>query len=169
VASAILEKDPEPISTLQPLTPPALDRTIRVCLAKDPDERWQSAGDLWKELRWISEGGSQTGSSITAVARRAARPRTAWILAAVSAAIAAAALLFSARSGRDPRPLAFRQLNFRRESIFQAAFAGENDTVVYSAATWGNTPPDLHRAPRLSRTATARSARHAASRRLVEG
>lgn len=140
VASAILEKDPEPISTLQPLTPPALDRTIRVCLAKDPDERWQSAGDLWKELRWISEGGSQTGSSITAVARRAARPRTAWILAAVSAAIAAAALLFSARSGRDPRPLAFRQLNFRRESIFQAAFAGENDTVVYSAATRGNTP-----------------------------
>jgi len=140
VASAILEKDPEPISTLQPLTPPALDRTIRVCLAKDPDERWQSAGDLWKELRWISEGGSQTGSSITAVARRAARPRTAWILAAVSAAIAAAALLFAARSGRDPQPLAFRQLNFRRESIFQAAFAGENDTVVYSAATWGNTP-----------------------------
>jgi len=140
VASAILEKDPEPISTLQPLTPPALDRTIRVCLAKDPDERWQSAGDLWKELRWISEGGSQTGSSITAVARRAARPRTAWILAAVSAAIAAAALLFAARSGRGPQPLAFRQLNFRRESIFQAAFAGENDTVVYSAATWGNTP-----------------------------
>jgi Tol biopolymer transport system component len=140
VASAILEKDPESISTLQPLTPPALDRTIRVCLAKDPDERWQSAGDLWKELRWISEGGSQTGSSITAVARRAARPRTAWILAAVSAAIAAAALLFAARSGRDPQPLAFRQLNFRRESIFQAAFAGENDTVVYSAATWGNTP-----------------------------
>src|SRR5207302_5879973 len=39
VASAILEKDPEPISTLQPLTPPALDRTIRVCLAKDPEER----------------------------------------------------------------------------------------------------------------------------------
>src|SRR5713226_7778793 len=41
VASAVLEKDPEPISKLQPLTPPALDRTIRVCLAKDPEERWQ--------------------------------------------------------------------------------------------------------------------------------
>jgi serine/threonine protein kinase len=37
VASAVLEKDPEPISTLQPLTPPALDRAIRVCLAKDPE------------------------------------------------------------------------------------------------------------------------------------
>jgi serine/threonine protein kinase len=47
VASDILHKDPAPISTLQPLTPPALERTIRVCLAKDPDERWQSASDLW--------------------------------------------------------------------------------------------------------------------------
>ena len=62
VASAILEKAPAPIRNLQPLTPPALDRTIEVCLAKDPDERWQSAGDLWKELRWIAEGGSQTGA-----------------------------------------------------------------------------------------------------------
>ena len=66
VASAILHKDPPPISTLQPLTPPALERTIRVCLAKDPDERWQSASDLWNELRWISEGGSQSGA-MTAV------------------------------------------------------------------------------------------------------
>jgi len=140
VASAILEKDPEPISTLQPLTPPALERTIRVCLAKDPDERWQSAGDLWKELRWISEGGSQTGSSITATARRVVRPRMAWIAATVFAAVAAVALVLALRSTRAPEPLAFRQLNFRRESIFQAAFAGEKDTVVYSAATWGNTP-----------------------------
>jgi eukaryotic-like serine/threonine-protein kinase len=46
VASAILQKEPEPISKLQPLTPPALERTIGVCLAKDPDELWQSAGDL---------------------------------------------------------------------------------------------------------------------------
>jgi serine/threonine protein kinase len=52
VASAILHKDPPPINTLRPLTPPALERTIRVCLAKDPDERWQSASDLWNELRF---------------------------------------------------------------------------------------------------------------------
>src|SRR3984893_10398980 len=46
VASAVLEKDPEPISTHQPLTPPALDRAIRVCLAKDPEDRWQTTRDL---------------------------------------------------------------------------------------------------------------------------
>jgi len=140
VASAIVTRDPEPISTLHPLTPPALDRTIRVCLAKDPDERWQSAGDLWKELRWIAEGGWQTVVPIGPAAWRAIRPRIAWILAVVFAVVAAAALLLASRSWRQPEPLAFRQLNFRREAIFQAAFAADRDTVVYSAATSGNTP-----------------------------
>jgi len=150
VASAILQKDPAPISTLQPLTPPALERTIRVCLAKDPDERWQSASDLWNELRWISEGGSQSGAHLGvqpgshAEARmtrdvwRTVRPRIAWLAVALFAIIAVAALLIGSRSGRGPKPLTFRQLNFRREAIFQAAFAG--DTVVYSAATSDNSP-----------------------------
>ena len=139
VASAILVKDPDPISTLHPLTPPALERTIRVCLAKDPDARWQSAGDLCKELRWIADSGSQIGVPMAAAVRRAIRPRIAWILSAVFAVVAAAALLFALRSSRGPQPLAFRQLNFRREAVFQAAFA-DKETVVYSAATWGNTP-----------------------------
>jgi eukaryotic-like serine/threonine-protein kinase len=59
VASAILEKDPPPISTVQPLTPPALDRAILACLAKDPDDRWQTGRDLLRELKWIAAGGSQ--------------------------------------------------------------------------------------------------------------
>ncbi|MGA2359748.1 MAG: protein kinase [Terriglobales bacterium] len=139
VASAILVKDPDPISTLHPLTPPALERTIRVCLAKDPDARWQSAGDLCKELRWIADSGSQIGVPMAAAVRRAIRPRIAWILTTVFAVVAAAALLFALRSARGPQPLAFRQLNFRREAVFQAAFA-DKETVVYSAATWGNTP-----------------------------
>src|SRR5450755_838505 len=68
VASAVLTKEPASISSLQPLTPPALERTIRVCLAKDPEARWQSAGDLSKELRWIAEGGSHIGSLTGALA-----------------------------------------------------------------------------------------------------
>jgi serine/threonine-protein kinase len=59
VASAILEKEPEPISTLQPQTPPSLDHAIHRCLAKDPDDRWQTVRDLELELKWIAEGGSQ--------------------------------------------------------------------------------------------------------------
>ena len=46
VSAAIMSSDPTPISALQPLTPPALDRVVATCLAKDPDERWQSARDV---------------------------------------------------------------------------------------------------------------------------
>jgi eukaryotic-like serine/threonine-protein kinase len=56
VIAAILEHDPPPISTLQPLTPPALDRVVNKCLAKDPDTRWQTARDLVDELKWIADG-----------------------------------------------------------------------------------------------------------------
>ncbi len=55
----ILDSDPPPISSLQPMTPPALDRVVKRCLAKDRDDRWQSANDLTQELKWIVEGGSQ--------------------------------------------------------------------------------------------------------------
>ncbi|MFY9530722.1 MAG: protein kinase [Candidatus Acidiferrales bacterium] len=62
VIGAILKDDPPPISSLQPMTPPALDRVIKRCLAKEPDERCQSAKDLTDELKWIAEGGSQVTS-----------------------------------------------------------------------------------------------------------
>ncbi len=57
---AILEREPEPVTKRRPLTPPALDRLVRKCLAKAPDERWDSAHDVADELRWIRDGGSAT-------------------------------------------------------------------------------------------------------------
>src|ERR1051326_4173258 len=57
VASAILEKEPEPVNTLKPTAPPALDRTLRKCLAKKPDDRWQSASDLATQLSWMMDAG----------------------------------------------------------------------------------------------------------------
>jgi eukaryotic-like serine/threonine-protein kinase len=62
VASAILEKEPEAISTLQPMTPPAMERLVERCLAKDPEDRWQTARDLLLELKWIGEGGLENPS-----------------------------------------------------------------------------------------------------------
>src|SRR5499425_235963 len=53
----ILETEPVPMSSLQPMTPPALDRVVKKCLAKEPEKRWQTASDLYDELQWISEGG----------------------------------------------------------------------------------------------------------------
>ena len=62
VASAILEKEPTPISTIKPLTPANLDHAIRKCLAKDCDERWQTVRDLASELKWIGESDADSGA-----------------------------------------------------------------------------------------------------------
>src|SRR5215471_15704536 len=59
VASAILESEPAPISSIKPMAPPALDHVVRKCIAKAVEERWQSAGDLGSELKWISESSAQ--------------------------------------------------------------------------------------------------------------
>ena len=97
VASAILEKEPEPITTIQPMAPPALDHVVRTCLAKSPDERWQSAGDVARELRWISSGASSQ-AGIPALARRPTYrwERFAWI--------ALAAILLSSLAWLAMRP-----------------------------------------------------------------
>ncbi len=69
VIGAILKDDPPPISSLQPMTPPALDRVVKRCLAKEPEERCQSAKDLTDELKWMAEGGSQVTFARTAAAK----------------------------------------------------------------------------------------------------
>jgi len=56
VIGAILEHDPAPITSLQPLTPPLLAELVARCLAKDPDGRWQSARDVKWQLEWIAAG-----------------------------------------------------------------------------------------------------------------
>jgi len=80
--AAILSSEPPPMAALQPMTPPALERVVKKCLAKDPDERWQSAGDLATELNWIVEGGSQAGEAGRVPAGRRRWERASWLLAA---------------------------------------------------------------------------------------
>ena len=58
VIAAILDTQPTPLSTLQSTTP-ALTHVVETCLAKDPDARWQSAGDVARELRWIADSWSR--------------------------------------------------------------------------------------------------------------
>lgn len=100
VASAILEKDPEPISALQPMAPPALDQIVRGCLAKDPDDRLQTAHDLRLQLRWLVEGGSRVGVSALVGTRRRRRERLSWGLVAVSWVIVAVAVALALASMR---------------------------------------------------------------------
>jgi eukaryotic-like serine/threonine-protein kinase len=105
VASAILEKEPAPISTIKPMTPPALDHAIRRCLAKDPEERWQTARDLGLELKWIAEAGSEAGVSAP-VAERRTRERLAWATAALLALAAIGfAIGFVLRTPKPAQPM----------------------------------------------------------------
>ena len=89
VLGAIMVSEPPPISSLQPMTPPALDRVVKKCLRKDQEERWQSARDVTDELKWIAEGGSQAvprGGTAPVVASRKSplsNARVAWSVAAV--------------------------------------------------------------------------------------
>jgi len=88
--ASILSTQPPPIAQLRPMTPPALDRLVQACLAKDPDDRWQNAHDVMLELRFVAEGSSAAGVAIPVARRRIWRERVAWIAAAVAAAAAIA-------------------------------------------------------------------------------
>jgi len=83
VMSAILEKEPEPISALRPLAPPALDRVATTCLAKDREERLQTAHDLRLQLEWIRDAGSQTGLPAPPAARRRIGHPVLWAFAVI--------------------------------------------------------------------------------------
>ena len=87
VIAAVLAFEPTSISTLQPMTPPALERVVKKCLMKDADERWQSAKDLHDELKWIVEGGLQAGAPAPVVTRRNNRELVGWALAATLAVV----------------------------------------------------------------------------------
>ena len=90
--AAILAADPAPITTVQPMAPPALERVVKTCLAKDPDDRWETAHDLKLQLEWISEGGSQAGLPAPVAARRKYRE---WVLTAAAVAAVVAGLVFA--------------------------------------------------------------------------
>jgi eukaryotic-like serine/threonine-protein kinase len=99
--SAILDREPAAISELQPKTPPALGRVARTCLAKHPDDRFQTAHDLRLQLRWIQEGGSAADSIVPSVARRRWRIPLLW---AASLAIAAAVVTGAVIWQLEPAP-----------------------------------------------------------------
>jgi Tol biopolymer transport system component len=81
---SILRDEPTSISEVAPMTPPALNRVVRTCLAKDPEDRFQTAHDVKLQLAWVAEGGSQAGVPAPVVARRKTREKAAWVVAALA-------------------------------------------------------------------------------------
>jgi len=107
--AAIVSSQPEPISSVVSMTPPALDHVVRKCLEKDPDDRWQSAHDVAGQLQWISEAGSQAGVAPAVTVRRRAKERLGWVaLVALAATVAAlAAWRIAPGSSTPPPPMMF--------------------------------------------------------------
>jgi serine/threonine protein kinase len=91
--SAIMTSEPTPITELQPLAPTGLDYVISRCLAKNPDDRWQTARDLLAELKRTAAAIDKTPISVTSGAGPAARARFAWTIALI-ATVTAVALAF---------------------------------------------------------------------------
>ncbi len=140
--TAILTQDPPEITGSRPDFPPALDRIIRHCLEKNPNERFESARDVAFALEALSgsspSGVAQASAALAPSARRSRSPILigALILAAAAAGIATGRML----AGSAPPALTFTMKTFEPQSIFNARFMPDGETVVFSSALTGNSP-----------------------------
>jgi eukaryotic-like serine/threonine-protein kinase len=140
--SAIVREEPPELLESGRNISPALDRIVRHCLEKSPGERAQSAHDLAFELASVSGFSGQSGAVLPVAVRRSWRLGLGLI--GVAAALAISTLV-SYRHGetkgrRSAAEITFRQMSFRPQAIFQAAFTPDGETIVYSAALEGNVP-----------------------------
>ncbi len=138
--TAILTKEPPDLSTTNKEIHPGLDRIVRHCLEKNPEERFESARDVAFDLEALS-GLSGTTTGVGALPARGRRRRwPAIALAAVLGALVAGPFVYSAgRKAGFVEPPSFRQITFSRGEVGSALFAPDGQTIVYSAA-WEGKP-----------------------------
>jgi Tol biopolymer transport system component len=140
--NAILKEDPADLSPRNRNVSPGLERVVRHCLEKSPDQRFQSARDLAFDLEALS-GVSALGPD--AGARVAAAQRRSFLLPAVGLALLLAGIVAGYLAGKKAghvRPASFRQVTFRRGSIGSARFAPDGQTIFYAAA-WDASPTEI--------------------------
>jgi eukaryotic-like serine/threonine-protein kinase len=105
--AAVLEREPASICAARPNTPPALERLIKTCLAKDPDDRWQTAHDVKLQLKQIAEGGSQVSAGAPAITAPPLKRETpwAWGLVALLGALAACGFILAYLASQKQPPV----------------------------------------------------------------
>jgi serine/threonine protein kinase len=138
VISAIMTADPPPVRELQPVTPPALERILEQCLAKDPDERWQTAADL---RRALDLAGAWPGAAQPAPSARRFRwwlPATAF---AIGVLITGAA--FRLAGPRLPEPWTFRTLTYAGRS-YRPSLSPDGKQVAFIWSGDKDKQFDLH-------------------------
>jgi serine/threonine protein kinase len=104
--AAISTVEPDPPSKLQPMASPALDHVVQRCLAKDPEDRWQTAHDLMVQLQWIASGGVPT--AVNAPGKREKLIRYVLLAAAILVAVMAVPAALYLRGTAEPNPFEFR-------------------------------------------------------------
>ncbi|HEY3838182.1 MAG TPA: protein kinase [Bryobacteraceae bacterium] len=142
--TAILNEEPPEAPATGRQLPPALDRTIRHCLEKSPDQRFQSARDLAFDLE---SAANVTASGAFPAAKVAARRRW-WYYAAAAAAVILAAALVGWKIS-SPHPVTgtqFHQLTFRRGALTDARFTPDGASILYTAA-WQGAEPEIYTVP----------------------
>jgi hypothetical protein len=149
---ALLSHEPPDITSSNPAVAPAFERTVRHCLEKRPEDRFQSTRDLVFDLETLASGTTIASATLADSAlstfRKARQMRRLWPVFAVPLILLAAvgAFLFGRGSAGAQLP-AYTQLTFRRGTIWSARFAPDDASIVYSAA-WNGHPSELFLARR---------------------
>ncbi len=140
--SAILREDPPELSVTNQSISPGLDRIVRHCIEKNPEQRFHSAHDVAFALEALS---GVSASSVPPAQAFSARPKRGLLPVAIVALLAGtgvAAYFVGRRAENASRQggASFSQLTYRQQAIFNARFAADGRTIIYSAALQGNTP-----------------------------
>jgi hypothetical protein len=136
--AAILREDPPDLSATNQSISPGLDRVVRHCLEKNPEQRFHSAHDLAFDLESLS-GVSGTGAPAAVTPRRRALGPAA-VAAGLALLALAAGWALGHRGVHAAAALQYAQMTFRQEPIFNARFAPDGKTIIYSSAPTGNAP-----------------------------
>jgi hypothetical protein len=140
--TAILTKEPPDLTQTNRDLHPGLERIVRHCLEKNPEERFESARDVAFDLETLS-GVSTPRAAVDALAAPTRRRRLPLVLAAVAVTAGVAALAYVAgKKAGHVAPASFRQLTFRRGLVGSARFAPDGQTVLYSAS-WDGKPIEI--------------------------
>ena len=135
--AAIVSAEPQALTSVQKPIPASLERLILRCLAKDQDDRWQTARDLAAELRWIAEGASGTMAAPSSTFRT--RTPALWGGIAGAAVASAIVAMVIPWTGSTPAVAEYRPVTFRRGVVSSARFAPDGGSFVYSAS-WDGQP-----------------------------
>ncbi len=138
--AAIMSSEPRPVSELRAVAPAALDRVVKKCLAKDPEDRWHTAHDLMDEVKWIGEGGRAASKAETSMVRRSIPGGLALVLLG---AVLAGVVVWSLTR---PAPLPLKRFAIRLPpgDEFVADIGGlsispDGQNLVYVARSGGGT------------------------------